>query len=55
MNNVNRALRNVSKAVEDDRDYRGVGRDASANRKVDARRADRRLQKAILASETSAD
>lgn len=54
MRNVNRAAKAASHAVEDDREYRfcdGSGREGSRRRKVVARRAERRLRKAILAVE----
>lgn len=47
--NFNRAVRVALNAVQDDRCYRGVGGGAdSARRKAQARRAERRVQKAIL-------
>ena len=53
--NVNRAARGLAEAVTDDRDYRGRngrrGRKACRDRKVAARRAARRLNKAVLAAE----
>ncbi len=47
MKDINRAAKAASHADRDDREYRGVGRKASARRKVFARQAERRLHKAI--------
>ena len=49
--NVNRAARAAAEAVSDDREYRGVGREATKARKAAVRRAERRLRKAVLAAE----
>lgn len=48
MKNVNRAERGASDADREDREYRGVGRKATVRRKVEARQAARRVNKAIL-------
>jgi hypothetical protein len=52
MKNVNRAERAAAEAVEEDRDYRGVGRQATVRRKKAARRAARRASKAILSNDS---
>lgn len=53
--NINRAAGGLADAVADDRDYRGRhsrrSRKACRDRKVAARRAARRLNKAVLAAE----
>jgi len=54
--NINRTADAAHEAVEDDRDSRGIGcRKAAARRKVAARKAVRRADKAVLVAAVCGD